>query len=106
MSNTRNIQPITAWTPDGQKVIELLSLTNFCGYDFLNGGGKVTYILSSKIPETTTTTENGDIQINPSSWVTEIKNELPVPSNVVQQWGADDDIIFVYVAQQLGLTII
>ncbi|MFN5250652.1 MAG: hypothetical protein ACK5DE_06360 [Bacteroidota bacterium] len=31
---------------------------------------------------------------------------VEIPASVVQQWGASDDIIFDYVANQLNLTII
>jgi hypothetical protein len=104
--NTRNIQPITIFTVEGQKEVSLLSLVNFCGYDFLNGGGYVTYWLSNLSPTTTTINEDGNEQINPGSYTTVLENQLLIPSNIIQQWGADDDIIFVYVASALGLTII
>jgi hypothetical protein len=104
--NTRNIQPITIFTVEGQKEVSLLSLVNFCGYDFLDNGGYVTYWLSNLSPTTTTINEDGNQQINPGSYTTVLENKLSIPSSVVQQWGADDDIIFVYVASALGLTII
>jgi hypothetical protein len=93
--NTRIIEPVTTYTTDGVKTLDLLSLVNFCGYNFLNSSGIVSYILSGKI-----TVDGID------SYVEYIHNTLEVPANIIQQWGADDNIIFVYVASALGLTII
>lgn len=93
MSNTRNIQPKTIWTPSGDKNATLFSLTNFFNYHFDDGGGQVTYVLSGM---------EGD----PESVISYYTANLPIPSNIIQQWGASDDIIFDYVASQLGLVII
>lgn len=93
MSNTRNIQPTDVWTPSGIKVATILSLTNFFNYHFDDGGGEVTYVLSG-------------MEGNPESAVNYYTANLPIPSSVIQQWGASDDIIYNYVASQLGLTII
>jgi len=93
--NTRVIEPITVFTADGQKEVSLLSLVNFCGYNFLNSSGVVSYILSGLI-----TVDGVD------SYVEYIHNTLEVPSSIIQQWGADDEIIFDYVTITLGLTMI
>jgi hypothetical protein len=93
--NTRVIEPITVFTTDGQKQVSLLSLVNFCGYNFLNSSGVVSYILSGLI-----TVDGVD------SYVEYIHNTLEVPANIIQQWGSDDNIIFQYVATTLSLTII
>jgi hypothetical protein len=91
MSNTRNITPITAWTPNGQQTVTMFSLTDFFNYGFLPFcEGTVTYRLFN--------TEG-------YSAIELIVGQLQIPSEIVQQWGADDNIIFNYVAQQLGFTI-
>ena len=92
MSNTRNITPISAWTPTGQKTVTMFSLTDFFNYGFMpNCEGTVTYRLFNTDGE---------------SAIELIVSQLQIPSEIVQQWGADDDIIFNYVAEQLNFTII
>jgi hypothetical protein len=92
MSNTRNITPITAWTQTGQQTVTMFSLTDFFNYGFmLNCEGTITYRLFNTEGE---------------SAVELIVGNLQIPSQIVQQWGADDGIIFDYVAEQLGFTII
>lgn len=90
--NTRAIQPIQVWTPDGSKTVTFLGLFNFFDYHFDNGSGKVEYKLISVDPDLGAT----DCFIG----------NLDIPSSIIQQWGPSDDIIFNYVATTLGLTII
>jgi hypothetical protein len=107
MSNTREIfpqQPI--WTTNGTKNAKYLALTNFFGYNFDDGGGTVRYQLIGVQENGTTTLEDGTIVQNPPSLVTIFEANLQVPSSVVQQWGASDEIIFNYVATTLGLTLV
>lgn len=92
MSNTRSIQPITTWTPEGEKTINLLALSNFSDYHFDNGAGKVEYKLIGVDPEL------GAMEY--------FINKLEVPASIIQQWGADDDIIWDYVVTTLGLVIV
>lgn len=93
MSNTRSIQPKTIWTPSGDKTATLFALTNFSNYHFDNGAGLVNYKLIGM---------EGD----PESAFDYYFGQIEIPANIIQQWGASDDIIFNYVAYQLGLTII
>ena len=90
--NTRHIQPITTWTPEGEKTINLLALSNFSDYHFDDGSGKVEYKLIG-----------ADLELGATEYFT---NKLEVPASIIQQWGADDTIIWDYVASTLGLTII
>lgn len=106
MSNTRIIQSTTVWTPTGEKSATIFALTNFFDYHFDNGGGMVTYTLSGMESNGTTTLDDGTIVQLPDSAVVYFTGNMNVPSNIIQQWGASDDIIFNYVAQQLGLVII
>jgi len=91
MSNTRNIQPITTWTPNGEKTISILALFNFYDYHFDNGAGKVTYKL---------------IGLENECAVEYFTENVEIPSSIVQQWGSSDDIIWNYVATALGLTLL
>lgn len=90
--NTRQIQPITAWTPEGQKEISVLALSNFSDYHFDNGSGIVEYKLISV-----------DLELGATE---HFIGKIEIPSSIVQQWGADDEPIFQYVAQTLGITLI
>jgi hypothetical protein len=92
--NTRQIQPITTWTPDGSKTISYLSLCNFSDYHFDNGGGKVEYKLIGM--------SDGDVPIAIDYFV----GTLVVPSDIIQQWGTSDDIIWNYVANTLDITLL
>jgi len=92
MSNTRQIQSIKIWTPDGEKSINTLALINFFDYHFDEGSGKCTYklIFSDEI--------NGATEL--------FAGDLEIPSDIIQQWGADDTIIWDYVATTLNLTLV
>jgi hypothetical protein len=94
--NTRNIEPISIWTPSGQKSATILSLANFFDYHFDNGGGIVEYLLLGM----------ESVGENPESAVQYYAGQLDIPSDVIQQWGEDDDVIWDYVATTLGLTLI
>jgi hypothetical protein len=92
MSNTRQIQPINIWSPDGEKQINTLALTNFFDYHFDDGSGKVEYKL---------------ISVDSDLGATEyFVGNIEIPSSIVQQWGADDTIIWDYVATALNLTLV
>jgi hypothetical protein len=107
MSNTREIFPLQPiWTTDGTKDAKYLALTDFFGYHFDNGGGTVTYQLIGVQENGTSTLEDGTIVQNPTSLVVLFQSNLQVPSSVVQQWGASDQIMFEYVATTLGLTLV
>ena len=90
--NTRQIQPINIWTPNGNTEITYLSLFDFFDYHFDDGGGKVRYKLI-----------NVDTELGATDCFVGV---IDVPSDIVQQWGASDDIIFQYVATALGLELI
>lgn len=107
MSNTREINPQQPiWTSSGNKNAKYLALTDFSNYHFDNGSGVVSYKLIQEIDNGTTTLEDGTIVQNQPSLVTLFQGNIAIPSNVVQQWGASDDIIFQYVATQLSLTLV
>lgn len=93
MSNTRNIQPISTWTPEGEKSMTILALSNFFDYHFDDGGGKVEYKLIG-------------VDSNTGSAVEYFIGILDIPSSVIQQWGTSDDIIWTYVTTTLGITLV
>ena len=92
MSNTKQIQPVQIWTPDGEKSINVLALTNFFDYHFDDGGGKVEYKLVGV-----------DSELGATEYFI---GNVEIPSSIVQQWGADDTIIWNYVATTLNLTLV
>jgi hypothetical protein len=88
--NTRDITPVTSWSPEtGNITVDKLMLKDFHHYFFDGGNGIVSYSLQ----DSATTLEY-------------FSNNIEIPSSVMQQWGASDDIIFQYVADTLGLVII
>ena len=96
MANTRQIQPTTIWSPMGNVQATFLGLIDFFNYHFDNGGGTATYTLIGMV-------DNGDgIPTATDLYVANIG----IPSEIVQQWGASDEIIFEYVATQLNLTLV
>lgn len=96
MANTRQIEPTTIWSPSGNSEAIYLGLIDFFNYHFDMGGGTATYTLLG--------TQN-----NPDGVPTYIDlytANIQIPSEIVQQWGASDQIIFEYVATTLGLTLV
>ena len=106
MGNTRNIQPKSVLTSNGSKTATLFTLTNFYDYHFDNGSGKATFKLMGMESPGTTTDGNGNTITLPESAVEYLIGDVDIPSAIVQQWGASDDIVFAYVASVLGVTII
>jgi hypothetical protein len=104
--NTRQIQPKTIWTASGEKTATIFALTNFSDYHFDNGTGSVVYrLIGMESPGTSIDVDGALINL-PDSAVEYYIGKAFIPAEVIQQWGASDDIIFDFVAQQLGLTII
>ena len=93
MSNTRQIKPVQIWTANGQKEASVLALTNFFDYHFDDGNGKVIYKLIGMEGE-------------PESAIEYITANIEIPSSIIQNWGADDSIIWNYVAEQLNLELL
>ena len=86
--NTRQIQSKSTWSPEtGNITIDTLCLKDFYHYFFDDGGGTVAYNLQS----------NG-LDYFPGA--------IAIPSSIVQQWGASDDVIWNYVANSLNLVLI
>ena len=96
MANTRQIQPTTIWSPSGNTSATFLGLINFFDYHFNNGGGTATYTLLGL-------KNNAD---GVPTYVDLYVANIFIPSEIVQQWGESDEIVFIYVASQLNLTLI
>jgi hypothetical protein len=103
MSNTTQIQTKKVWTTQGEKDATILALSNFCGYNFDNGGGKVEYKLIGMESPGMTINEDGLEQLPPVAKELFI-GTIDVPSSIIQQWGASDSIIWDYVCSQLNIT--
>ena len=88
--NTRQIAETTTWSPEkGNIILDTLILKDFNHYFFDGGAGMVSYSLREK-----------------ESLNEYYANNISIPAEILAQWGASDDIIFNYVAQQLNLIII
>jgi hypothetical protein len=88
--NTRKIEATDTWSPEiGNVTLDTLVLKDFHHYFFDGGSGLVSYCLK-----------------NSASDLEYFNANIQIPSTTLEQWGASDDIIFNYVATQLGLTII
>ena len=86
--NTRQIQSKQTWSPEtGDITIDTLCLKDFYHYFFDDGGGKVAYTLQS----------------NGSDY---FPGTIDIPSSIIQQWRASDDVIWNYVASQLNLELL
>lgn len=110
MPNNKAIQPILFWTPNGEINVSVIGFKDFSDYHFDNGSGWVYYCLISMESNgfQTIIDENGvETTIPmPESAVEVFNDKIEIPSSVMAQWGADDQIIFDYVAQQLNLTLV
>lgn len=91
--NSRQIQPVATWNPEtGDTMIDTLFLNDFYHYHFDDGDGKVSYSLAT-------------LNSTTGEYVNCFSGSMNIPASIIQQWGASDDIIFDYVAQQLNLII-
>lgn len=91
MSNTKEIQPVQIWTKNGIKNATILALANFTDYHFDNGNGKVNYKL---------------VGMESEAAVEYASEMIDIPSDIIQQWGASDDIIWSFVASAINVTIL
>jgi hypothetical protein len=83
--NIKQIQPKEIWSSDGNRFATKLKLLTFYGYEFNDGSGYVDYQLLD---------ENNDVIYYAT---------LMIPQEIVQQWGNDDNIIWNFIIQKLGL---
>ena len=110
--NEREITPVSSWVNGAEIPMQIMRLDNFSGYNFDNFGGYAHWMLLN-YSETPQLDENGDpvvdgngdpVMIVTKTPITDGNTELPV--SLVQSWGANDQPIFDYVAQQINITLI
>ena len=86
--NEREITPLNLWINGVSSTATIIKLDGYSGYNFVDSPGEAHYIL-------TDSDKNSIVQgVVELDWQT------------VADWGADDQVIFDYVAQQLNLTLI
>lgn len=88
--NTRNIQSVEFWTPEGNQSAGEILLYNFHGYNFDSTDSIVSYKIGN-------TDGSG-------KWTSLSEGSVFLPDTVVQAWGEDDEPIFDYVIAELNLT--
>lgn len=104
--NTKQIQPVNIWTKNGNKNATILALANFFDYHFDDGSGKVNYKLIGIESAGTTTDADGNIITLPDVAVEYASENIEIPSAVIQQWGASDEIIWSFICSQLNIVTI
>ena len=105
MGNTRTIQPKQVWTTAGEKTATILALSNFYDYHFDDGGGKVEYKLIGMESPGMTINEDGLEQLPPVAFEYFV-GTINIPASIIQQWGADDSIIWTYISTTLQITLV
>jgi len=94
---------------DGNKI---LRINNYEGYDFHEEAGVVSYSIHYYY-EVEGYDGDGKYVLrsnnNPEYFIVkpmDFFDNFPLTTEVVNQWGADDQIIFDYLAEKLGLTLV
>lgn len=98
--NQRAITPVTSWVNGESKTMTVLQLDNYAGYNFLNSPGYVTYTLCAEVQ-----TDDGQGNI---TTITQgvVCGQVDLTWPLVEAWGMDDQPIFIFVAEQLNLTLV
>jgi hypothetical protein len=104
--NKKNIQPKTVWTVNGEKQATILSLTNFTDYHFDNKGGTVFYSLIGMGSPGSAVNSDGALVQLPQEVNVYFTGSIKIPSEVIGLWGADDNIIWAYIANTLNITFL
>ena len=89
--NERKIIRQKIWLNGVDSFANILAIDGFSGYNFIDNPGQIHY---NMIAYDSTTDERTRI----------LSGVLPLTMAVIANWGADDQIIFDYVATELGLT--
>lgn len=99
MNNIRYIKPVSkdSYASGGSKEVSMIKLANFSGYDFDSQYGKVYYELYAINKQTT----DKGLPLEYIELVT--FGEVELSQDIANAWGPDDEMIFDYVLQQLGL---
>lgn len=99
-NNAREITSINIWVNGINKQADVLTADNYFGYDFNGSVGEVFYSLQ-KYEIGTNADGNMFTMLIPI-----ISGKVQLTTDVVNNWGSDDQIIFNYLAQQLNLTLV
>lgn len=95
-ANQREITPVNIWSQGFTYQANVLKLCLYTGYDFIVSPGQVHYDLIQH-----------EEDINGSIIETVLaEGNVPLTYQLVANWGADDQPIFDYVAQELQLTLV
>lgn len=96
--NSKNIKTVNFWTANGIKKANQILLYNFHNYNFDGTPSSVSYKLgfTEQILNEDETTIDRFVSLSEGSVI--------IPDEVVQTWGSDDEPIFTYTIQELGLT--
>lgn len=89
--NVKTIKKVVFWKPEGKMNADTLMLYNFHGYNFNGEASFVSYRLGQA-------NESFATGLMPL-----FEGTIQLPDEIVQQWGEDDNPIFDYVMNQLGL---
>jgi hypothetical protein len=87
-TNQRAIAPVTIWLNGVTSTATMLSLDGYSGYNFIDSPGQVHYNLLDA---------DGNMVLSGVTtldWAT------------VENWGSDDQPVFVYVAGELNITLL
>jgi len=94
--NQREITPVSIWTQGVVYNANVLKLCLYTGYGFIASAGQVHYDLIQH-----------EEDVDGSIYETILaEGNIPLTYALVANWGADDQPIFDYVAQQLQLTLV
>ena len=91
---------------------KILRINNYEGYDFSNEAGYVNYSLHYYYEATGYDADGKYIMRtnnNPEYFIVkplDYFDNFPLTTEIVNQWGADDQVIFDYLAEKLGLTLV
>lgn len=91
--NEREIAPVNIWLNGVSSTAVIFSLDGYSGYNFVDNPGQVHYNMLSYDPGTDTKT-------------IVLAGVASLDWTTVENWGADDQVIFNYVAAQLNLTLV
>jgi hypothetical protein len=95
-ANQREIVSFDIWKEGVFHPVNVLKLGSYSGYDFIASPGQVHYDLIH---------HEQDVDGSIIEMVV-ADGYVPLTFALVQQWGADDQIIFDYVAQELAITLV
>lgn len=95
-ANQREIVTFDIWKEGVFHPVNVLKLSVYMGYDFIASPGQVHYDLI-----------HHEVDVDGSIFEEVVAHGyVPLTFALVQQWGADDQIIFDYVAQELSITLV